>query len=434
MSSILVISPEETGFAGEAGEYACTEVPSCGEAEKYIEEKAPSLVIATTKVPLAPLAELFEKLSKTHVGVKRAVWAPYEELPQLVQRRVDRLSHRIIPRPIKQDALQRALRHLLMEGEEEAPDKERCLDWTEAVNLLQRTARDASAISNTAIRPFTTESHLVQMQIVLPSKPRRYEMFRSGLGVDWNGPLRPNTVQRWFGWGTHPVAAAIGQLFPGQELYVRELENDDYIYALLLPWQRKNRTTLVLGVLTENNTEDAQALMQTLHHMTLEEVSQFFVQLSEDVVQYATEYDWIVTENYVGPDRRAEPTGFINRHVFSGKRRTILPQLRGLSDWFVDRFDPITLTLFLLCMALSLSDTILTFLYVVKGTFAELNPVMALLIERGPWTFATGKTIFSVAIVWSLGRFQYVRLGRPALLVLTAGYLALNVYWLALLL
>jgi hypothetical protein len=390
-------------------------------------------VVISSDVPPETIGTLFNQLENQHPAIKRALWAPYDALPGLVQNRIDRLSHRILPLPIKKEALDRALTHLLDENIEDAPDLNKPLDWSEAVSLLQRTARDASHISNTAIRPFTTDGLLVQMQIVLPSQPRKYELFRASLRVDWQGPIRPSLSQRLFSNAKHPVLRAVGTLYPQQELYVRKVGDDEFVYALLLPWQRQERTTLVLGVLAQEHLQDAQSLMQTLHQMTLEELSQFFVQLSEEVFQYATEYDWIVTDNYVGPDRRGEPTSFVSRHVFSGRRRTILPQLKELSDWFVDRFDGFTLALFLICILLSFSDTVLTFAFVVRGQFNELNPLMAYLIELGPWAFASVKTLMSAVIIWSLGRFQYVRAGRPALILLTAGYTVLNLYWLVLL-
>jgi hypothetical protein len=100
---------------------------------------------------------------------------------------------------------------------------------------------------------------------------------------------------------------------------------------------------------------------------------------------------------------------------------------------FVDRYDESLGVLILMLLILTLTDGVLTMI-LIDICCEEANPVMAVLIERGPMTFVLGKYLMTAVCLPILLVFQHHRMFRtrfrvrhlfPAFVVL---YLLLLVY------
>jgi hypothetical protein len=102
-------------------------------------------------------------------------------------------------------------------------------------------------------------------------------------------------------------------------------------------------------------------------------------------------------DNRRGPqDRRRQPTRPLDALRWNGRRRRVRREEERLPVYFVDRFDAGTLALIVALLGLSLLDGVLT-LHLLDGPCEEINPLMELLLARGPLTFLMGKYILTAA-------------------------------------
>jgi hypothetical protein len=98
----------------------------------------------------------------------------------------------------------------------------------------------------------------------------------------------------------------------------------------------------------------------------------------------------------VGADRRRVPTCAIDALRLSGRRTKVRRALDREGPYFVDRFDPLMLTLALGVLVLCLIDGLLT-IELLDLNSEEINPVMRLLLRRGYLSFLMGKYVLTAA-------------------------------------
>jgi hypothetical protein len=208
------------------------------------------------------------------------------------------------------------------------------------------------------------------------------------------------------------------------------------IYGGLFPWSlRADRVTVVLGKLEElgDSREAARLRALALSVMPEHPIPEIPADGGGVCVGYLADYDWVWTRDYVGPDRRRSPTGFLNRYVFLGKRRTVPEEIRH-SQAHVDRLSRKAVACIAAYVALSACDTVLTWDFVTAGAVAELNPLLRPLLEWNWLAFAAAKNALSLLAIFVVVRFERFPYGMAVLYLNVLLYLGLNAYWAALLL
>jgi len=95
-------------------------------------------------------------------------------------------------------------------------------------------------------------------------------------------------------------------------------------------------------------------------------------------------------------DRRRAPTGATDAFRLSGRRTRVRRALEREGPFFVDRFDPLILTLTVGVLVLCLIDGLLT-IELLDLNSEEINPVMRLLLRRGYLSFLMGKYVLTAA-------------------------------------
>ncbi len=98
-------------------------------------------------------------------------------------------------------------------------------------------------------------------------------------------------------------------------------------------------------------------------------------------------------ERWDGVDRRKEPTNPFSLASLRGRRRAIRPEDRN-KHYYVDRYDPVSVLVFVLVVALSILDAFIT-LNLVNNGGRELNPVMEALLTLGTMPFLVGKYLLT---------------------------------------
>ena len=273
------------------------------------------------------------------------------------------------------------------------------------------------------------------MQLVLKENDSATALLER-LTNHWGQPYKAANISLSLREKQHPLVKHIGRLWKPQTLYCRQIhEQDAYVYLIVLPWEQKPKLTIIIGIHSISVKLPYAQILEKVHQDAIEEVSQFVVPTrigdlrDLDDPQYVSEYDWIMTHGYLGPDRRSEPTPFLNHYAYLGKRRTIPKVIQFGQGAFVDRMAPWVIYLLLFYLFLSSLDTLFTFWFVRTGDVIELNPLLRPLIKNHPWTFVFVKNIFSLGSFLLVARLQMFRLGKILLPFNVAVYLFLDIYW-----
>ena len=103
----------------------------------------------------------------------------------------------------------------------------------------------------------------------------------------------------------------------------------------------------------------------------------------------------------VDKDRRLKPTNPLSKSSLFGSRRAYRRQADETVQLYVDRYGPSSVLVLLSALLLSVADGFLTLKILDLGG-SELNPIMALLLERGPLTFILGKYTLTAVCLLSL--------------------------------
>lgn len=86
--------------------------------------------------------------------------------------------------------------------------------------------------------------------------------------------------------------------------------------------------------------------------------------------------------------------------IYSGRRETIRREVDKKKYILLDNYSPRLFIILLLLLLLSITDAYLTLSLVKVSNATELNPIMALYLEHGTFTFFLEKFLFtSVAVL-----------------------------------
>ena len=374
---------------------------------------------------------------------RRLLLCDYHEFPEVIRARVSGLVARVMQRSARAEHLARIvgeaqglLQETVASGDARAPEEGR-FGWLELEQLMLETATQLTQLPGVVVRQLSPQPSDLQIQCVLPAGPA-YEGLRGEVLKRWLWPLKPrgNTVppaER-----DHPVVKFLGDLAIDHEVYARRLDDDPevYVYLALLPWRKQARVTAVLGLVRPRFLEILRQLVIKVHRFAVEEVAELPLPSlppraeATGPGQTALEYDWIVTDSYVGPDRRDAPTSLFNRFLLFGRRKRVPGSIAAVSPSFVDRQAPWVRKLLVIYVALALVDTLATLWWVRSGTVVELNPLLRPLVLRHPLWFLVSKNAASLAVFLVVARFQLHRAGRVLVGATVAAYASLDLYWL----
>ena len=442
---VLLVCPsaEDAALMSDAlGEISLSHCISPEEAFRHLDEHNIGLIIATYVLDDTDGVAFLDRCRTLHPAVVRMLWASYDEMQAVVQKGKKNVYARVLPKPGKAAVHKRVVENVLKpvkESESTAAGLGDARAWAEAHDVLRQTALHACQISGSVIRPLPDDPTCMELQLVLPNN-EDYDALRASLPEKWNWPLKSmdQTLSRTA--KKHPVVVSMGEIWDNQELYVRAIgDTAGFLYAMFLPWEREKKLTLLLGICVPAVDGRHQALLKELHNSLTQEVSQFVVpDYGENTAErekgaYVAEYDWVVTPQYVGPERRDKPTGLLNAYLYIGKRLHIPRSILMRSGGFVDKMQKWVWVCLLVYLGLSTIDTVLTWVYVSQGTFTELNPLLRPFIGQHPWGFVLVKNSLSILSFLLVARFQLMRPGKILLGLNLFLYVALDVYWLILL-
>jgi hypothetical protein len=111
----------------------------------------------------------------------------------------------------------------------------------------------------------------------------------------------------------------------------------------------------------------------------------------------------------VRTDRRKRPTSPLDSLRPSGRRKTPRRGEERAGNYFVDRFDAVTLAMIVGLLGLTITDGVLT-IELLDRNSEEINPLMAHLLGRGQHAFLAGKYILTAAGLPFLVVFKNYRL------------------------
>jgi CheY-like chemotaxis protein len=381
--------------------------------------------------------ELLRHSRASSPSTRRLLMTEYESLPEIVRAGAGAVAERVIQGATRVENVRRIVGELLSP---EAAAPRPAFDWPAMEALLKWTAGRIVEVPGVVIRRHSPSAPDLQLQFVLPAE--HLEALRHDVVARWRFPIKPKDGKTPSEQRRHPVLKMLGDLSGDHEVYTRRLEGDPdeiHVYLALLPWRREQRVTAALGIWRHGFREILRQLLVDVHRHAVEEVAELPLPVlpsqseSTGPGQTVLEYDWVVTDSYIGPDRRDSATSFFNRYVLIGRRRRVSSRLARTTPSFVDRFARPVLWYALAYLVLSSVDTAFTYWYVRAGAVHELNPLLRPLVLHHPWGFVAVKYLVSLSAFILVARFQLFRLGRYLLGGTVLAYLLLDAYWIALL-
>lgn len=421
------------------------------DALKLMERTNMDLIISEFRMPGVSGIELLHQTRIDHSDTKRMLRAPYSELTALIKvlqqkeaglHNDDKLAAEVLAKPGEPAKILRVVKQVLGQTpvfQEPTEFSKKVLTWERAKDMLQWTAAKAARIRGVIIRPFPDDHSVTQIQLVI-QQTERMARFRDSLPQRWEWPLKPRDQSLPSNHKKHPVVKKLGKIWGEQELFVQQVfEEDIYLYLLLLPWERENKTSLILGIHAETPDDKIFSALEEVHEYITMHVSRLVVpeavtdEKTGEGPAYLPDYDWVIANEYVGPDRRDKPTSFLNQYVMIGKRLKIPQNMLIHTEAFVDRLERWVIYCFFAYLFLTTIDTVFTLLFVRAGVVQEANPVLRPLVEGYPWTFLLVKNLFSLTSFFVVARFQLSRVGKVLLPFNIIFYLSVVIYWFVLL-
>ena len=405
---------------------------------------------------LGPTSLASIRASERATPAHRLLTADHHELAAIFQSGDDVLFRFIVPRTGSADNVRALVAGLRTCGDGGAPkdpeaDVDRPADWSSTVELLQWTIAEAVRVPGVIIRSFQPRSNRLEVQLVCRLS-RGFDRFHCELPRRWGWPARMgddngSTAGKGKGKtkveGNHRSMERFGKVERDQEIYLRPVPNTpDCAYLAVLPWTDDDRVTIAIGLWLDDGepdrTKDARAsAVAELHAQAVREVRQFTLPALDDTtngVRYLLEYDWVVARTYAGPDRRSQDTSLINRHMFSGRRKTLAKSVDERVGGFVDGVPRWVGSYFFVYAALATIDTFCTSRFVSTGAVVELNPFLAPLIGHHPWLFLLTKNACALLAFGIIVRFHVFRRAKHVLWASVGLYGLLDLYWTILLL
>jgi CheY-like chemotaxis protein len=401
------------------------------EAALRLLDKSIDAIVVQLHLPGGGALELLRECALRLPHAPRILLAGYDDLPSLLSARGSGLFSRVLDSEADAGRIARAVEEALHPAEEVSVSTAR---GPSLEALLRTTAACLAQTRGAMIRPLPPDSRALQLQFVLP-QGRRIDSLREEIVRLWLWPIKPRDgrVER-----EHRQSPA-GKLAAGfsrrSEAYAKHFPGFD-AYLLLLPWQREAKLTAALGI-AGSAPAGQWPLLKAIHAGAISELAEFALPSIEEtsgVGQAVPEYDWIVTPDYAGPDRRQRPTGLFTRFLFFGRRRRVPSRIARVSGSFSDGAGPGIAKYAVLYLLLAALDAWLTLRCVRAGLVREANPLLRPLVQHHEWLFLACKNALALGAFALVARFQLFRLGRPALRAMAALYLLLDLYWALLLL
>ena len=358
---------------------------------------------------------------------RRIAAASYEELPALVRVVEEGVIERVLARPVEAPQLARVL---FGESPSESVVARRALNAPDELSdaavdeRLRQVVTRIVDIPTAVIRPIAPNEQVPAVQLVVPVTEALLELQRDfprllGWPLKARGSATGSTYRK------HPVRKILGDVSEAQEVYC--LGRDNFAYVACFPWGGGEKITLVIGM-QDTSSGRVEALQQHAIAQAIEFPLPTRHQKSP-LLFYDPDYDWVITKNYVGPDRRRKRTTFLNRYAFRGRRKELIPNEFRSAGTFVDsapRWAWIGAGLFVLLFAI---DTVMTAHYVSAGSVGELNPAMRWALQQGLVAFLTTKTLLAVGVLMVLLRWHLWRPGRFIFAACLLAYAAIDVNW-----
>ena len=127
--------------------------------------------------------------------------------------------------------------------------------------------------------------------------------------------------------------------------------------------------------------------------------------------------------------RRKLSTAFLLRKtIYSGIRKTIRREVDKKKYILVDNYSPRLFIILLLLLLLSITDAYLTLSLVKVSNATELNPIMALYLEHGTFTFFLEKFLFTSVAVFIFCVLNNFAVARVSLALAIIFYFGLVFY------
>ncbi|SPQ01988.1 membrane hypothetical protein [Candidatus Sulfobium mesophilum] len=128
-------------------------------------------------------------------------------------------------------------------------------------------------------------------------------------------------------------------------------------------------------------------------------------------------------------DRRKLSTAFLSmQSIYSGRRETIRREVDKKKYILVDNYSPRLFIILLLLLLLSITDAYLTLSLVKVSNATELNPIMALYLEHGTFTFFLEKFLFTSVAVFIFCVLNNFAVARVSLALAIIFYFGLVFY------
>ncbi len=360
-------------------------------------------------------------------GARRIAACTYGALPELIRAVEEGVIERVLARPV--DAAQLA-RLIFGESPSESVVGRRALN---APGELSETAVDERMrqlvtrivdIPTAVIRPIAANEQVPMVQLVVPVTEAQMELQRD-LPRLLGWPLKAGGSAMGSAYRKHPLRQILGALSEPQEVYC--LGRDNFAYVACFPWQDGSKVTIVIGY-----RDPTSGRVATLHEHAVARAVEFPLPTrhrQSPLLFYDPDYDWVITKNYVGPDRRRKRTSFLNRYTFRGRRKALIPNEFRSAGTFVDsapRWAWVGVALFILLFAV---DTGMTARAVGSGGVGELNPAMRWALQQGLVAFLTAKTLLAVGVMVVLLRWHLWQPGRWIFAACLVLYAAIDVNW-----
>jgi hypothetical protein len=357
---------------------------------------------------------------------QRIAASTYAQVPEIVRTVEPELVERVLAKPVSAQLLVQ-----VVTGAEPSARLGRAFDVpadpsTDAVDArLSHVVRHVVELPGVVIRPFVESDPVPRLQLVIPISDA-LEDLRRELPSVLGPPLKASGAVMDRSYRRHPIRRVLGSLSQQQEVYC--LGRESHAYVAFFPWRDDRKVTMVVGF--EPRDRDRIA---ALHEQAVSRAREFPLPTrnrhSPDLF-YDPDYDWVITQEYVGPDRRRKSTSFVNRYTFRGRRKALMPNEFSTAGTFVDVAPGwvwITAAVF---AALFLFDTAMTAYYVGGGQVGELNPVMRWALGRSPLLFWILKSALVVVATFIVMRWHLWRPGRWLFAAFIALYVVLDAYWL----
>ena len=398
-------------------------VADASQALRFMQQRHVDVLVARMRLPDMTGLELMRQCFQLYPDARRILLAAYEDLPEIV--RVRGLVSRVLPQSADAVRIARAVELSLQPADETSVSDNRPVE-PRTEELLRWTAMRIARTKGAVVRPLPPDPRALQLQFVIP-RGKRIEALREEVLKEWLWPVKPRDEKPARKDRDHPAVKRLGGLSRESEIYAR-----DGAYLALLPWQHEQKLTAVLGVLEPASWP----MLRESHALALDELAEFALPVSDEVTgagQAMPEYDWIVTKDYAGPDRRQRPTSFFNRFIFFGRRKHVPSRIARASDHFIDVAPPRIGKYAIAYVLLAGIDTFLTWKCVREGLVREANPLLRPLVLHHPWWFLAVKNALALAAFAAVGRFHLFRFGMWAVRAAVLLYVLLDLYWLFLL-